>query len=81
MNATTFTRSTDPEIGTALQCEYADGNGLRLIVSADAQGVRLSRWGSDCYVSQRLTPAQAGALAGELLACVAAHHAAIGGRA
>lgn len=80
MNATTFTRSTDAEIGTALQCEYLSGNGLRLTVSADAQGVRLSRWEPDCYVSQRLTPAQAGALAGELLACVAAC-AAMDGRA
>lgn len=80
MNAATFTRSTDAEIGTALQCEYLSGNGLRLTVSADAQGVRLSRWEPDCYVSQRLTPAQAGALAGELLACVAAC-AAMDGRA
>ncbi len=80
MNATTFTRSTDPGIGIALQCEYLSGSGLRLTVSADAQGVRLSRWEPDCYVSQRLTPAQAGALAGELLACAAAC-AAMNGRA
>lgn len=80
MSATTFTRSTDPEIGIALQCEYLSGSGLRLTVSADAQGVRLSRWEPDCYVSQRLTPAQAGALAGELLACAAAC-AAMNGRA
>ena len=78
MNPVVFTRAVDPEIGALLQCQHIGNHGMSLTVTADAAGVHLARWEPNCYLSQRLTPEQARALAGELLACAAAHATAPG---
>ena len=78
MNTTPFTRSADPAVGVLLRCQHMGAAGLSLTVTADAGGVHLARWEPSCYMSQRLTPEQARALAVELLACANAREAAQG---